>query len=358
VVLGTNFWKIKTFELKNCTYFIHFSSCIFLTWLILESKNLIPFLAFLSALCIREIPRFFLSIKATQRTYFPLCLQTKFYATRLNSILFSLLGISFNFAIGCLLILFYQKINFNIEQFFPQLIASDSFLTSFTAWNFFLVFFHILPIFPFDGAVLSQICLKTSSSEKKLKKHFKREFLISILFLITLSLAEQTELFLLSFLFIFPSFIERAKTKLNLSAQKYTCKDAMFDINKMQLFPRCTTASKALDIMLKSPQTLFPVMQDEKVIGVLSREDVINGVFNLGDNYIGELIKYPIIKIQATTPLSSVIPLLKDPRHYIVIEENERHLGIISLTSVREFIIIKDTQRSIKETERFLDEEI
>ena len=361
-----NIWKIKLFTRNKATLYLHFTTCLFYLLIyidIISDKARAPFLlptflALISALALREFSRslvsiFFLKANPSEIIIYPLGIyvENRDRLNRFKAIIYTLIG-SFTNSITALILFNYLDFsNFTLT-------ATHSFPTALAHWSVFIAAVQLLPVYPFDGLTLLKALLKSDDSSTALKNTLRIEWFIVLALALIVFLSADSKYLLVFINLIIPYFLYSFQNKAIAYAKPFNCKDAMLPFDNMTHFPHNFTISSALEKTLKTPQTLFPVFNGTNFIGLILRDTLLNGVFNLKESYITEITERELRRISFSAPLTEALTMFDNNRTPIVVEENGTPIGIITTSSLSEFLMIRETQRVIKESDYLIDDEI
>lgn len=103
-----------------------------------------------------------------------------------------------------------------------------------------------------------------------------------------------------------------------------------------------TTIKDTVDYMAEKKVSLVPVMDEGKLVGVFSEQDLARRVVaknkSLTDTKVEEVMSTNLIIAETTEPNESVALKMKEAntRHILIIE-NEKLLGVVSMRDLLEF---------------------
>ena len=104
------------------------------------------------------------------------------------------------------------------------------------------------------------------------------------------------------------------------------------------------TLKEAVEGFLASSQDELPLVEAQgKLRGMLSRTDLVEALRDTQpDMPIAPFAKDPSSTIHPEEPISAVLQALSGTRPVVVIDENERFLGLLTRQSLAEIIMIRD----------------
>ena len=106
--------------------------------------------------------------------------------------------------------------------------------------------------------------------------------------------------------------------------------------------------SKALELSLKTPQQDFPVVKDGKLLGILTRHNLISSIHQYGkDKKVNEIISKKIVTARLSESLNSVYGKMVNNNTKVVVILQEKHLqGIITLEDIARIYSIESDKNN------------
>jgi stage IV sporulation protein FB len=210
------------------------------------------------------------------------------------------------------------------------------------AANLFLALFNLIPAFPMDGGRVLRALLAMWIGPKKATN--------------IAATVGQCFAFLLGFAGFFGNpmlifiaiFIYMAASS---EAQMTNVMETTKDLLAAQAMETCivtirpeATLKEAVEGFLASSQDELPLVEAQgKLRGMLSRTDLVDALRDTQpDMPIAPFAKDPSSTIRPEEPISAVLQALSGTRPVVVIDENERFLGLLTRQSLAEIIMIRD----------------
>ena len=103
---------------------------------------------------------------------------------------------------------------------------------------------------------------------------------------------------------------------------------------------------KAVDMLLKTPQTGFLVKSEEDVAGILSKDDIIKGLSKHHEEVnVRQVMTRDIKHVDANKSLRDIFRTMqKEKMQMLPIYDNNKMIGVIDLESIHEFMMIQSAQ--------------
>ncbi len=228
-------------------------------------------------------------------------------------------------------------------------------LSSMLIWlleaNIALVLFNMIPAFPLDGGRVLRSVLSMLMSAKRATQISAAIGQSLAILLGILGLFSGNFLLVLVAVFIFfgagqESSEAQARTVLTtLRVGDAYNKHAL----TLEIGDR---VSKVVDYILTSYQPDFAVLQGGKLIGVVTREDVLRSLATDPDDaYATWIMRREIVAVQADVPLGEVRQMMAEKGVRVVaVYEGETYLGLVSLEDISEALAVISFQQRRKET--------
>lgn len=224
-------------------------------------------------------------------------------------------------------------------------------LTTLLVWLLFanvaLVIFNLIPAFPLDGGRILRAILAMGLGYPRATRIASIIGQVAAVLLGVWGIATGQLLLTLIALFIFFSAgqergIAESKTVLTtLRVGDAYNKHAL----SLQIGDRVSTV---VDYILTSYQPDFAVLQGNNIIGIVTRNDVMQTLASDGtDRYVTEIMQREFLRVDANKSLDEVREILSEngARLAAVFDES-RYLGLVSVEDISEaFIVLSFTRR-------------
>jgi Zn-dependent protease len=228
---------------------------------------------------------------------------------------------------------------------FQQLgVAEGPFLQRLLVVNVWLVMFNLLPAFPMDGGRVLRALLATHLPYVRATR-------------IAASLGQGMAL-LFGFLGLFANpflvFIalfvwigatqEAAMVEMRSSLDGVAVRNAM--LTDFRVLRPSDTLQRAVEMILAGSQQDFPVIDQERVVGLLLRSDLIPALSRQGpEAAVATVMRTDFATATSGEALDAALPRLRAGRGPLPVLEGERLVGMVTPENVGEFLAIQASVR-------------
>lgn len=269
-----------------------------------------------------------------------------------QELLIAVAGPLVNVAIAIILFIITGGIGIDLMNLQSMLVAlREPSLTTLLVWLLFanvaLVIFNLIPAFPLDGGRILRAILAMGLGYPQATRIASIIGQVAAVLLGIWGIATGQLLLTLIALFIFFSAgqergIAESKTVLTtLRVGDAYNKHAL----SLQIGDRVSTV---VDYILTSYQPDFAVLQGNNIIGIVTRNDVLQTLASDGtDRYVTEIMQREFLRVDANKSLDEVREILSEngARLAAVFDES-RYLGLVSVEDISEaFIVLSFTRR-------------
>lgn len=269
-----------------------------------------------------------------------------------QELLIAIAGPLVNVAIAIILFIVTGGIGIDLMNLQSMLVAlREPSLTTLLVWLLFanvaLVIFNLIPAFPLDGGRILRAILAMGLGYPQATRIASIIGQVAAVLLGIWGIATGQLLLTLIALFIFFSAgqergIAESKTVLTtLRVGDAYNKHAL----SLQIGDRVSTV---VDYILTSYQPDFAVLQGNNIIGIVTRNDVLQTLASDGtDRYVTEIMQREFLRVDANKSLDEVREILSEngARLAAVFDES-RYLGLVSVEDISEaFIVLSFTRR-------------
>jgi Zn-dependent protease/CBS domain-containing protein len=219
------------------------------------------------------------------------------------------------------------------------------FLPSLMAVNVWLVLFNLIPAFPMDGgrvlrALLAKRMDYTEATQTAAHVGQAMAFVLGFLGL----LFDPFLLFIALFVWMGASG-EAGMVQMRTSLGAIPVQQVMYrDIRTLQ--PDDTLAT-AVEQILSGWQQDFPVVYGSRVLGILTREDLVKAIAQGGtDKHVRDAMRRDFQALDSHDMLERAVEVLQRCGcHSLTVEHNSELVGMLTLESVGEFMMIHSAMR-------------
>jgi Zn-dependent protease/predicted transcriptional regulator len=218
-------------------------------------------------------------------------------------------------------------------------------LTNLLFWllaaNVSLVLFNLIPAFPLDGGRMFRAVLAMALGYPRATRIAGAVGQLLALALGILGLVIGDWVLVLIAVFVFVGAGQQtpiAESKTVLSTQKLA---DVYNKNALTLVIG-DRVSKAVDYILTSYQPDFAVMQGNKILGIVSRDDVLRALAsNTEDLYAQQIMQRDVLKLDANLTLAEARTQMTEKGHRVAaVFQGDAYLGLISLEDIAEAFMV------------------
>ncbi len=221
-------------------------------------------------------------------------------------------------------------------------LGNESFLEQLLTINLVLVGFNLIPAFPMDGGRILRALLATRLEYARATRYAALLGQgIAVLFAIAGFFVNP--LLVMTALFIFMGAQGEAQMAQQRSALNgFTVGQAMRS-NVRTLGSREWLAS-AVDSMMSTAQQDFPIVEDGRVVGMLTRDTLLKGLKQFGAYIpIDRIMRRDVATVDADTPLVNASETMQaNETTSVPVTHNGTLVGILTFESIREFLMLQN----------------
>lgn len=219
-------------------------------------------------------------------------------------------------------------------------ITGGSFWQRLMIVNIFLVLFNLLPAFPMDGGRVLRALLATALGRRRatviaanigqgmailfgLIGFFHNPFLIFIAIFVFLGAQAEAEM-----------------VQMQSALEGYRVRDAM--MTRFRALAAADPLSKAVEELLAGSQQDFPVLENERPVGILRRNDLVKALSEgRRESSVGEVMCRECESVDAASPLRRAVESLHE-KHCATaaVVSDGRLIGLLTLENVGEMIMV------------------
>lgn len=226
-----------------------------------------------------------------------------------------------------------------------QPLNADTYLGSLLAANVVMATFNMIPAFPMDGGrVLRALLARVTDDAKATQIAARIGQAIAVGFFIFGLVSHNTAFtFVAIFVFLGAGGESRSESvRASLSGRRAL--DAMQ--TRFRTMTHGASLGAAAEMLRAGPQRDFPVVANEAVVGVVSREDIAQGLAEEGpDAYVAGHMRREPKTSAPEAPLEEVVELLVEDSSPVLVMEEGHLVGMVTKESVGEFLMLEDARR-------------
>ena len=254
--------------------------------------------------------------------------------------LISIAGPLFNVVLAAFLffVLYYAAWMPNAILSNPMFADSWLHVIALIPWiNITLAIFNLLPAFPMDGGRVLRSLLATRMDYKRATKIAVNIGHVFAIIFGYIGLVHGRFMLLLIAIFIYTAAsAEESNVNLKESLKGFRVKDILS--SQFTTLEQDTLISKVLELIFRTRQEDFPVMDGDRLAGFLTRSDVIRGVHEFGSaKRISEIMR---TNVPVVTPEDKLIKIQR------IMEENQiKALPVVRGSTVCGVVTLEDLGR-------------
>jgi Zn-dependent protease/CBS domain-containing protein len=256
-----------------------------------------------------------------------------------------------NVVIACAILAFFWSFGWSIDLEGELLVKDVStpalglavFLRQLLEINIFMVVFNLIPAFPMDGGRILRSTLAAFLDHNRATRIAARVGQILAFGFGFLGLASGNWLLLLIAVFVFLGAAGEASAS-QLQEVFRGLPISMATIRDFRTLSMDDTLSHAVDLLLGGAQIDFPVLDGPRVVGILTRQQLVNSLRQKGpDTFIREVSLTEVRPVEADAPLASAWEeLTKQGSGCLPVERGGVLVGWITSDNIAEVVMVRD----------------
>lgn len=269
-----------------------------------------------------------------------------------QEMLVALAGPAVNFVIAAILWVYLQLVGRapELEAFKdPDKITEVPFLWSLLIANLILPIFNLIPAFPMDGGRAFRALLSFWMERVKATVvAAKLGQMLAILFVFLGFFYNFWLVFIGLFVYLGAGG-EVAHEQMKSALSGMTVDDA--SMRKFTLLGPNDPLSRAVDALLNSQESAFVVLEDDRPVGLLTRNEIIKGLAEHGkDALVSSFMVREFFTVNSAMPLRDFFRQLveKNQNIAIVVDNDAKLVGLIDRENVEERLLINEALESRK----------
>lgn len=210
--------------------------------------------------------------------------------------------------------------------------------------NIVMVLFNLMPAFPMDGGRVLRAALamrlpfaKATRIASIVGQVFAVVFAVVALFVL-----KSPSLLFISF-FVFTSAAEeRAVVRTRNTLSGMSVGSAM--LTDFATLDVKDDLQRAVDLLLAGSQQDFPVLEDGRLLGMLSRTDLLHGLQNEGaEAPVGRMVRMGTQTLEASMPLELALQRMRSSQQQAApVLSREALVGLLTLENVGELLLVRE----------------
>ncbi|MFW5886974.1 MAG: site-2 protease family protein [Bacteroidota bacterium] len=236
----------------------------------------------------------------------------------------------------------------SVQNLSFEAITWNNFLVLLMAVNILLVIFNLIPAFPMDGGRLLRAILSfRMNREKATKIAMLSGQAFGVIFVFGGIFVNPFLVIIGIFVFI-GARMEYEEVRSKSVLEGYTVYDAL-----MKKYTKLNPGEKlknAVDVMLDTHEESFLVAENDKILGLLTKKDIIKGLSEYGESgEIDRVMRTTFESLRPDMPLLQAFEILKRNKSEVLPVFKDNHLeGVLDMDNVQEFMQVKSAIKEHK----------
>jgi Zn-dependent protease/CBS domain-containing protein len=207
--------------------------------------------------------------------------------------------------------------------------------------NLLLALFNLLPALPLDGGRILRCLLSFRMPELRAARLTGISGQVIALSLAAFSLWQAQWLFLAASGFLFLTARKEYETQRSAVLMSGArLREVM--IERFETLDHGATLRQAAETLLTSAQQDFPVLHGSQVVGLLTRDELVEALSQRGpDAYVAGAMDRDFLALAPEDSLPANFPLLAQNDFRALILSEDRLLGILTLDKINEFLVLR-----------------
>jgi Zn-dependent protease/predicted transcriptional regulator len=214
--------------------------------------------------------------------------------------------------------------------------------------NFVLAVFNLIPAFPLDGGRVFRSLLARRMDYSRATR-IAANVGQGVAFFFTLAGLFGNPFLLLIALFVWIGASQEAALAQMKSALKGipVSEVTVTDFNTISALD---TLARPVELMLHGTQQDFPVVDHGRLVGILTRKELLSGLSQTGpDTPVSQVMRREYQVISSTEMLPAVSQKLQGPdSRVLLVMEKERLLGLFTIENLAEFVMVQSALRGAR----------
>jgi CBS domain-containing protein len=226
-----------------------------------------------------------------------------------------------------------------------QAIDKSNFLILLMFANLLLAFFNLIPAFPMDGGRVFRSLLAMKLPREQATLVAMNIGKVFAFFIAIWGLYTNPFLIFIAIFIYIGAQREYEMVKYTSVLTGYTVEQVLMH-EYTPLHPH-DTLKRAVDILLDGPEQRFIVTDEEQVVGVLTRNDIIQGLMKYKeDTEVKNIMNTEVTVFQSNTSLEQAYEKMRNQQITMApVLENEKVKGLIDMDNINEFIMVRSAMR-------------
>jgi len=209
--------------------------------------------------------------------------------------------------------------------------------------NVVMVLFNLIPAFPMDGGrvLRAVLALRLPYTRATRIASYVGQGIALLFALLGLMSNHVMLMFVALFVFLAASE-ERTMVSTRASLTGLPVGAAM--VTDFRALDVRAPLQRAIDLLMAGSQQDFPVVDDQRPVGILTRSDLILALQrHSADTPVGEVIRREPEAVEASAPLQEVLQRMREQaRSALPVVQDGRLVGLLTLENVGDLLVVRD----------------
>jgi Zn-dependent protease/predicted transcriptional regulator len=235
------------------------------------------------------------------------------------------------------------------KQIITKELNQDTLIPALFSINVFLPLFNMIPAFPMDGGRVFRalLCLKLSRPlATRIAATLGQGFAI---FLVFQGLKGNIFLIVIGIFVFIAAEGEAQYTKNAALLRGLIVRDVM--MSQYPTLKRNETIENTVEALLDSPYKRFLVIEDDKVVGLLTDDIILNAYTNKegeGEEMnVGNLMLSDMEILRPDMPLEEALLLLKDNNTFLPVHKDGHVVGVLDAQNIGRFFAVRKKKKKM-----------
>ncbi len=220
-------------------------------------------------------------------------------------------------------------------------LSTESLVFRLAAANMGLGLFNLLPAFPMDGGRLLRAILALRMDRARATAFSSRvgKTLALMMGLYAVFTGSYGLVFIAIFVYLGAAQEQMAVQQRSL-LQNVPARAAM--VTDFQTLPHGSTLKEAADLLLATSQTEFPVVTGETVLGLLSRQALLQGLAAEGpETYVAGVMQREFRRVHPEQDLGQLLVAGQLTNETALVMDEDRLVGLLTPENLAEFLLVR-----------------
>jgi len=225
--------------------------------------------------------------------------------------------------------------------------VQDTFVGNLMAANVAMAVFNLIPAFPMDGGRVLRALIARGTSEARATQIAAAVGQTLAIAMFVFGLLRQEPSFSLIAVFIFFGAGQENRSETTRSfLSGHRVREAMQ--TRFLTIPHGASLESAAQMLLEGSQHDFPVVTDDEVLGIVTRNDIAQGIANGGPGaYVAGAMRRDFKSTTPEAPLEEIAEMFSkiDPTPILVFE-GAQLVGMVTTENVGEFLMLEQARKN------------